>query len=68
MPTTQERKAPLNQRLDMALEDLFVAVDGGREFPDAAFSVAQAWGVPQKKLEAAYDAAEAQNPDAPFRF
>lgn len=58
MPTQSELRAPLHQRLEMALEDLAISIDGGAEFPDAAFATAEAWSVPQAALEAAYDGAQ----------
>ena len=55
MPTQAEKQLPVAQRLAMALEDLMIAIDSGREFPDAAFATASAWGVSQSALESEYD-------------
>jgi hypothetical protein len=38
-----------------ASEDLLYRIRGGAEFPDAAYSVAQKFGVNQQELEAEYD-------------
>jgi hypothetical protein len=55
MATQAELRASTEDRLEMALEDLNAALDGGREFPDAAYAVAHRWAVPQERLEALYD-------------
>lgn len=47
------------------LDALIAQIKGGREFPDAAFSVATTHGVNQAELEAEYDAHCARPHQAP---
>ena len=46
----------MTAKLQTALAALNAAIKAGREFPDAAFSIAQEYKVGQERLEAAYDA------------